>query len=125
MVGEVVQPELHYRFMYRDLIRPILGRQVECRQAFLPVSHFVKEEKMPLSINDWMIWLKGLLSAFIGGGVTVLSSIVVETSRHGQFTSEDLKDIAYTAGVNAIVATALYLKSSPLPADLPEPGEKS
>ena len=79
---------------------------------------------MPLSINDWMIWLKGLLSAFIGGGVTVLSSIVVETSRHGQFTSEDLKDIAYTAGVNAIVAAALYLKSSPLPADLPEPGEK-
>lgn len=73
-----------------------------------------------LSLNDWMIWLKGLFSAAIGGGATIISNIVIETVRNGQFTTSDLKNTWIMALVNAGVCAALYLKESPLPKDLPE-----
>jgi acyl-coenzyme A synthetase/AMP-(fatty) acid ligase len=60
-----------------------------------------------------MHWIKGLLSAAIGGAA---SSITVMIADPNNFNLADgWKKLATVAGVNALVSAAMYLKKSPIP----------
>lgn len=62
---------------------------------------------------DWRTWLKGLLSAIIGGAANSITVMVIDPN---QFNFADgLSKLATVAGVSAIVSAAMYLKESPLP----------
>ena len=62
---------------------------------------------------NWKLWLKGLISAGIGGGATVLSTIIVAPEVFN--LDEGLGKVFAVAGVSALVSVANYLKKSPLP----------
>lgn len=64
-------------------------------------------------MNDWKVWIKGLISAGIGGGATAFSTMVVAPETFN--FQEGLTKTAAVAGVSAIVSVANYLKQSPLP----------
>ena len=64
---------------------------------------------------DWKKWLKGLISAVIGGaanGVTVLI-VAPEAFNFG----EGIHKLGSVAAAGAIVSVAMYLKQSPLPGE--------
>lgn len=62
---------------------------------------------------DWKVWLKGLISAAIGGGAAAVTTMIVAPET---FNLQDgLKKVFAVAGVSALVAVANYLKQSPLP----------
>ena len=66
-------------------------------------------------MNTVVNWLYGLVSAAIGaaaGGIT--AGIVAPESFN--FSHSGLQKLAALCGVNALLAAALYLKQSPLPA---------
>ena len=58
-------------------------------------------------------WLKGLLSAIIGGAADSITVMVVEPSSFN--LQEGLSKLLSVAAVSAIVSAAMYLKQSPLP----------
>lgn len=62
---------------------------------------------------NWKTWLKGLLSAAIGGAANVVTAIVVDPIAFN--FQEGLGKLGAMAGMGAIIAVALYLKQSPLP----------
>jgi hypothetical protein len=64
-------------------------------------------------------WLKGLLSAIIGGAANSITVAVVEPASFN--LGEGLPKLVSVAAVSAIVAAAMYLKQSPLPGDKDEP----
>lgn len=64
---------------------------------------------------DWKKWLKGLVSAIIGGAANSVTVMIVEPTSFN--LDEGLGKVGAVAMVSAIVAAALYLKKSPLPAD--------
>jgi hypothetical protein len=66
-------------------------------------------------MTDWKLWLKGLMSAGIGGGATAVSTMIVAPDTFN--LQEGLAKTAAIAGVSAIVAVANYLKQSPLPGE--------
>jgi hypothetical protein len=64
---------------------------------------------------DWKRWIKGLISAVIGGaanGVTVLI-VAPEAFNFG----EGIHKLGSVIGAGALVSVAMYLKQSPLPGD--------
>lgn len=71
---------------------------------------------------DWRGWLKGLLAAAIQGVGTALSVITAaQFIRPDQlgYAWEGLTKLAMgTAVISAIIGVGLYLKQSPLPADI-------
>ena len=58
-------------------------------------------------------WLKGLLSAIIGGAANAITVMVVDPTNFN--LNEGLAKLGTVALVSAIVAAAMYLKQSPLP----------
>lgn len=60
-------------------------------------------------------WLKGLLSAIIGGAANSITVMVVEPTSFN--LQEGLSKLLSVAAVSAIVAAAMYLKQSPLPVE--------
>jgi hypothetical protein len=63
---------------------------------------------------DWGTWLKGLVSAAVGGGVNSVTAMTVSPETFN--TGAGAKNVAVMAGVSAAVSAILYLKQSPLPA---------
>ena len=62
---------------------------------------------------NWQNWLKGLLSAVIGG---ISNSVVLMIADPKTFNLQDgLKNLGTVAVTSAIVSAAMYLKQSPLP----------
>lgn len=63
--------------------------------------------------NKWDKWLKGLISAVIGGAANSVTVMVVEPTSFN--LHEGAGRLGTVALVSAIVAAAMYLKRSPLP----------
>jgi len=66
---------------------------------------------------NWNKWLKGLLSAVIGGAANAITVSVVEPTSFN--LQEGAGKLGTVALVSAIVAAAMYLKQSPLPKEVP------
>lgn len=61
----------------------------------------------------WQKWIKGLVSAIIGGAANSVTVMIVEPT---QFNfQEGLGKLGAVALISAIVAASMYLKKSPLP----------
>lgn len=61
------------------------------------------------------LWIKGLISAGIGGAATAVSTMIAAPETFN-FTDGKNK-LAAVAAVSAIVAVANYLKASPIPSE--------
>lgn len=61
----------------------------------------------------WQSWLKGLISAAIGAAANGVTLIIVDPLNYN--LNEGLGKLGTVCVVSAIVAVAMYLKSSPLP----------
>lgn len=57
-------------------------------------------------------WIKGLIAAFIGGGATIVSSMVIAPDT---FNIHDLKKLGQLAVASGIINACMYLKQSPIP----------
>lgn len=62
---------------------------------------------------DWNKWIKGLVSAVIGGGANAITVAIVDPIAFN--LQEGASKLLTVALVSAIVAAAMYLKQSPLP----------
>jgi hypothetical protein len=62
---------------------------------------------------NWKLWLKGLISAAIGGAASSVTVMAIDPTQFN--VNEGLSKLGTVALVNAIIAVALYLKQSPLP----------
>ena len=62
---------------------------------------------------NWKLWLKGLLSAVIGGAASAVTVTVVDPENFNLDTG--MQKLGMVAAVNAIIAGCMYLKQSPLP----------
>lgn len=62
---------------------------------------------------DWNKWIKGLVSAIIGGGANAITVAIVDPIAFNM--QEGAGKLLTVALVSAIVAAAMYLKQSPLP----------
>jgi hypothetical protein len=62
---------------------------------------------------NWKLWLKGLISAVIGGAANAVTVMIVAPDQFNLQTG--LPKLGAVCLVSAIVAAALYLKQSPLP----------
>lgn len=61
----------------------------------------------------WSVWLKGLISAIIGGAANSVTVMIIDPQQFN--LGEGGQKLAMVALVSAIVSAAMYLKSSPLP----------
>ena len=62
---------------------------------------------------NWNKWIKGLISAIIGGAANSITVMIVDPIA---FNMQDgAGKLGMVALVSAIVAAAMYLKQSPLP----------
>jgi hypothetical protein len=64
-------------------------------------------------MGNWQVWLKGLVSAAIGGAATAISTMIVAPEEFN--LDQGIGKVAAVAVVSAIVAAANYLKQSPIP----------
>ena len=64
-------------------------------------------------MNNWKTWLKGLISAIIGGAASSVTVMAIDPMQFN--VNEGLTKLGTVALVNTIIAAALYLKQSPLP----------
>ena len=62
---------------------------------------------------NWKLWLKGLISATIGGAANAITAVVVEPTSFN--FGEGIGKLGTMAGVGALFAGAMYLKRSPIP----------
>ena len=62
---------------------------------------------------NWQPWLHGLGSAFIGGGASAVSAMVIAPERFN--LAEGFESMMQMWAVSGIISAALYLKQSPLP----------
>jgi hypothetical protein len=62
---------------------------------------------------NWQLWLKGLISAVIGGVANSIGLMIADPATFNLV--EGLPKLKTAAIVAAIVALAFYLKASPLP----------
>jgi hypothetical protein len=60
-----------------------------------------------------LVWIKGLVSAGIGGAATAVSTMIAAPETFN--LAEGKYKLASVAAVSALVAVANYLKGSPLP----------
>ena len=67
----------------------------------------------------WQVWLKGLVSAIIGGAANSVTVMIVEPSSFN--LQEGLSKVGTVALVSGLVAACLYLKQSPLPNSVTQP----
>ncbi len=64
---------------------------------------------------NWKHWLKGLVSAAIGAAANGITVMIVDPQAFN--LAEGAGKVGMVALVSAIVAIAMYLKQSPLPAN--------
>ena len=62
---------------------------------------------------SWQNWLKGLLSAIIGGASNSVTTMIVAPESFN--LQEGIGKLGTVALVSALVSAAMYLKSSPIP----------
>jgi len=62
---------------------------------------------------NWKLWLKGLLSAVIGGAANAVTAMIVDPVAFN--IDAGLTKLGTLAGISALVSAAMYLKKSPLP----------
>jgi hypothetical protein len=68
---------------------------------------------------DWKGWLNGFFSAVIGGGANGITVMVIDPV---QFNFGDgLSQLLKVAAIGAIIAGAMFLRASPLPASTYQP----
>lgn len=65
---------------------------------------------------NWKPWLHGLFSAFIGGGASAVSAMVIDPATFN--ISDGFGNMLSLWAVNGIVSVAFYLKQSPMPPSL-------
>lgn len=65
------------------------------------------------SIQDLLLWGKGLLAAAIGGAANTVSVMIVDPVAFN--LTDGVHKIMTVAAVSAVVSAALYLKQSPVP----------
>lgn len=70
-------------------------------------------------MKNWKLWLKGLISAVIGGAANAVTVMIVDPVAFN--LQAGAAKLGWVALVSAIVAAALYLKQSPLPNGTPPP----
>ncbi len=64
-------------------------------------------------MKNWKNWLRGLISAVIGGAANSITVMIVDPQ---SFNMEDgLGKVGSVALISAVIAAAMYLKKSPLP----------
>ena len=63
----------------------------------------------------WQQWLKGLLSAIIGGAANAVTVMIVDPMAFN--LNEGSSKLITVALVSAIVSAAMYLKQSPIPVE--------
>ena len=63
---------------------------------------------------NWNRWLKGLISAVIGGAANSITVMIVDPIAFN--LNEGSGKLGVVALVSALLAAAMYLKQSPLPA---------
>ena len=61
----------------------------------------------------WKKWLKGLISAIIGGAANSITVAIIDPTTFN--LNEGGGKLAMVAVVSAIVAAAMYLKQAPIP----------
>lgn len=65
------------------------------------------------TINNWRIWLRGLVGAVIGGGANAICVMVVAPD---QFNFElGWAKLWHFTLISSVVSAALFLKQSPVP----------
>ncbi len=62
---------------------------------------------------NWKLWLKGLISAVIGGAANAITLMILEPATFN-FQDGGQKLLNFSL-VSALISAALYLKQSPLP----------
>jgi len=62
---------------------------------------------------DWKVWLKGLVSAAIGAAANSITVMIVDPVNFN--LAQNASKVGWVALVSAIIAIAMYLKTSPLP----------
>jgi len=62
---------------------------------------------------NWKIWIKGLISAIIGGAANSIGLMIADPLTFN--LGDGLGKLKAVCIVSAIVSAAMYLKSSPLP----------
>lgn len=67
----------------------------------------------------WLTWLKGLISAVIGGAANSVTTMIVAPDDFN--LQNGIGKLGTVAGVSALVSAAMYLKASPLPGVKPGP----
>jgi len=63
---------------------------------------------------NWRLWFKGLMSAFIGGGASAITVIIIDPINFNPLQGGAMK-VLMVALVSGCLSAALYLKQSPLP----------
>lgn len=69
---------------------------------------------------NWKHWLQGLLGAVVSSAATTVGA-VAGSSMSG--TPMDVKQVGGAAAGGAIAGAVLYLKQSPVPAEIKDEGE--
>jgi len=64
-------------------------------------------------MKNWKMWLKGLVSAVIGGAANAITAVVVDPTSFN--FGEGIGKLGAMAGMGALFAGAMYLKKSPMP----------
>lgn len=66
-------------------------------------------------LNNYRMWIKGIVAATIGGAANAVTVIIVDPVAFN--LQEGLDKVATVAVVSAVFSVALYLQKSPLPED--------
>lgn len=64
---------------------------------------------------NWLLWLKGLIAAVLGGIGNSITLIIVDPVTFN--LGEGIRNIYTVAITSAILSAAMYLKQSPLPSE--------
>lgn len=62
---------------------------------------------------DWMIWLKGLIAAVVGGVANTVTLMIADPLTFN--LGEGFDKLVTVAATSAIVSAAMYLAKSPIP----------
>jgi len=66
-----------------------------------------------MGLTDWRNWLRGLIGAFIQGGATSISTMIVDPQTFN--IGDGLGNVMMVSLVSAIVGAALFLQKKPIP----------
>jgi hypothetical protein len=64
-------------------------------------------------MKNWLIWLKGLMAAIIGGAANSVTIMIVDPTNFNLTTGAS--KLGTVCLVSMIVSAAMYLKGSPIP----------